>query len=35
MQSISLAAIPFPVHEQAMRLAVVAASANPFFHLVR
>ena len=31
MQSISLAAIPFPVHEQAMRLAVVAASANPFF----
>jgi tRNA(adenine34) deaminase len=31
MQPLSLSAIPLPVHEQAMRLAIAAARANPFF----
>ena len=31
MQRFSLSAIPLPVHEEAMRLAIVAALANPFF----
>jgi tRNA(Arg) A34 adenosine deaminase TadA len=31
MDSISLAAIPLPVHEESMRLAIAAARANPFF----
>ena len=30
-QSPDLSAIPLPVHEQAMQLAIVAARANPFF----
>jgi pyrimidine deaminase RibD-like protein len=30
-QSLCLSAVPLPVHEQAMQLAMAAARANPFF----
>src|SRR6516225_5656806 len=30
-RSLNLAAIPLPLHEQGMRLAIAAARANPFF----
>ena len=31
MQPLSLSAIPLPIHEQAMRLAMAAACTNPLF----